>query len=187
MGISKIAQNVINTPWTLTDDFQFIITNNAYPLQISGAETVKDVFDKSIKSVDLPQMGSDTQHVMMGGEWRIYNSKHQPFTFSVVFRDFSGLSLRSYFVGLWIAAQRDYFDEAKSTINISVGGRSVFKSEHCLISSVSQVQFDNENSSIAEFSVEFASPYFSNDKIAMFGTYKFKVKAAAATKTIEGS
>ena len=186
MGISKIAQNVINTPWTLTDDFQFVITNKSYPLQVSGPETIKDIFDKCLKSVDLPQMGADTQNVMMGGEWRIYNSKHQPFSFSVTFRDFSGLSLRSYFVGLWIAAQRDYFDEAKSSINISVLGRSVFQSDDCLISSVSQVQFDNENSSIAEFTVEFSSPYFSNDKIAKFGTYKFEVKKTS-TSQIKGS
>ncbi len=174
MGIHRIAQNVMNTKWDLTDDFQFFISNKNFPLTTKGYETTQDIFDKCVISIDLPQMGSDVQNIMIAGEYRIYNDKHQPFAFTVTFRDFAGLSLRDYFTGVWIEAQSGYFNDVRSTVKISIDGTLSFASDDCLISSVSQVQFNNNDSQIVEFTVEFSSPYFTNSKISKFGTDGYK-------------
>ena len=174
-GIDNIIRNALRTKWTLTDDFSFNIYNTKRPLNVSsdGIEN-QDVFDMAAISIDLPQLGSDVESVMQAGEWRIYNTKFQPFTFSVTFRDFGGLDLRNYFAAVWMDAQRGYFDDVKSRVIISVNGKIAFESKDCLITAVSQVQLDNSNSQIAEFSVEFSSPYFSNWQISKFGSDAYR-------------
>lgn len=171
MGINAVMKNALRTNWTKTDDFMFTFSNNKRPLQVEGSNmTIQDVLDMCVINIDLPQLGSDVESVMQAGEWRIYNTKFQPFTFSITFRDFGALSLRNYFSAVWMDAQRGYFDDTKSTIKISVGGKIAFESEECLITAVSQVQLDNSNSQIAEFTVEFSSPYYSNSEIKNFGS-----------------
>ncbi len=167
-------KNALRTNWTLTDDFSFIFTNNKRPLTTSGSDmSVQDILDMSVINIDLPQLGSDVETVMQAGEWRIYNAKFQPFTFSATFRDFGSLDLRNYFSIVWMDAQRGYFDKVKSTVKISVNGGIVFETEDCLITSVSQVQLDNSNSQIAEFTVEFSTPYYSNSQIKNFGSDEY--------------
>lgn len=174
MGINRIMRNALRTNWALTDDFMFTFTNNHRPLNTSGTDiSVQDILDIAVINVDLPQLGSDVESVMQAGEWRIYNAKFQPFSFSVTFRDFGALNLRSYFSQVWMDAQRGYYDEVKSFVRISMDGGIVFESEDCLISAVSQVQLDNNNSQIAEFTVEFTSPYYSNAEVTRFGSDEY--------------
>ena len=170
MGINKIMRNALNTNWTRTDDFMFQFSN-AESVNVSGGNmTMDDVFNMCIINIDLPQLGSEASSVMQAGEWRIYNAKFQPFSFSVTFRDFGSLDLRNYFSKIWMNAQRGYYDDVKSTISISMNGKNVFKSSDCLITGVSQVQLDNNNAAVAEFTVEFSTPYYSNDTIDRFGS-----------------
>lgn len=181
MGINTIMKNALRANWTKTDDFQFIFTNKSKPLTVSGGGmSVQDVLDISVINIDLPQLGSAVESVMQAGEWRIYNAKFEPFSFSITFRDFGSLDLRNYFSSIWMDAQRGYYENVKSFIKISIGEKVVFESEDCLITAVSQVQLDNSNSQIAEFTVEFSTPYYSNDEISKFGSDGyFKAEATA--------
>ena len=154
MGINRIMQNALKTNWTRTDDFVFTFYNKR-KINIQGSDmSIQDIFDMCVINIDLPQLGSDVESVMMAGEYRIYNAKFRPFNFSVTFRDFGSLSLRNYFSAVWMDAQRGYYDEVKSSISISINGKIVFASEDCLINAVSQVQLDNNNSQIAEFKIK---------------------------------
>lgn len=186
MGIDRIMQNALKTNWTRTDDFVFTFYNKR-DINIQGSDmSIQDIYDMSVINIDLPQLGSDVESVMTAGEYRIYNAKFQPFTFSVTFRDFGSLSLRNYFSAIWMDAQRGYYDDVKSSISISIGGKIVFASEDCLINAVSQVQLDNNNSQIAEFTVEFSSPYYTNNDIKNFGSdnyYKAQSKLDTGSDT----
>lgn len=171
MGITSVMKNALRTNWCLTDDFQFTFANAHRPLNItSSGMTVQDVLDMTVINLDLPQLATTTESVMQAGEWRIYNAKFQPFTLTLTFRDFGSLDLRRYFSEIWMDCQRGYFDVHKSTVKISISGEVAFESEDCLITSVSQVQLDNNNSQIAEFTVEFTSPYYSAKGISKFGS-----------------
>lgn len=176
MGINKVMQNALRTNWTMTDDFMFTFINNQRQLEVNNNNgiTIDDVFDMAVIGIDLPQLGSDVEAVMMGGEWRIYNVKHQPFTFSIVFRDFGSLDLRNYFAAVWMDAQRGYYEDVKSTVMISINKNLVFMSDDCLVTAVSQVQLNNNDSQVAEFTVEFSSPYYSNSEINKFGSDDYK-------------
>ena len=167
-------KNALRTNWTMTDDFQFTMQNKNRPLTVSGGMGVQDVYDMAVLNVDLPQLGSDVESVMQAGEWRIYNAKFQPFNFSITFRDFGGLDLRNYYSAVWMDSQRGYYDDIKSKVTISVAGKIAFESEDCLITSVSQVQLDNSNSQITEFTVEFTSPYYTNWQIKNFGSDSYR-------------
>ncbi len=171
MGITRIMKNAIQANWAIVDDFQTIYIHRTRPLTTpNNGMTPQDILDIAIINIDLPQLASDAETVMQGGEWRIYNAKFQPFSFSITFRDFGGLDLRNYFSAVWMDAQRGYYDEVKSIVKISVADTIVFESEDCLITSVSQVQLSNDNTQIAEFTVEFTSPYYSNTQIKDFGS-----------------
>ncbi len=128
----------------------------------------------TIKNVDLPQLGSSVESVLQAGEYRIYSAKFQPFSFSITFRDFGGLDFRNYFSAIWMDSQRGYFNDVRSEVIISINSKLAFKSEDCLITAVSQVQLDNESSQIAEFTVEFTSPYYTNAQILKFGKDKWQ-------------
>ncbi len=186
MGITRIMRNAIQANWTLVDDFKFIFSNRTRPLSSAGnGLSVEDILDISVMNIDLPQLASDAETVMQAGEWRIYNAKFQPFTFSITFRDFGGLDLRNYFSAVWMDAQRGYYDEVKSVVKISVADTIVFESEDCLITSVSQVQLSNDNTQIAEFTVEFTSPYYSNTQIKDFGSYSYSNTYGAGIYALE--
>ena len=168
MAITEIMKTAMNLNWSKTDDFAFTFANNR-ELNVDSGVSKQGILDVTVKNIDLPQLGSDVESVMQAGEWRIYNAKFQPFTISVTFRDFGSLDLRAYFSAVWMDAQRGYYDDVKSVVNISMNGKVIFYSEDCLITAVSQVQLDNENSQVAEFTVEFSSPYYTNHQIKNFG------------------
>ena len=183
MGINKIMTNALKTRFAMTDDFQFTFSNQKFPLKTNTQMTPQDILDICIMNIDLPQLSADVQSILMGGEYRVVSSKFQPFTIALGFRDIYGLDLRNYFINIWAASQTMYFDEIKSGIKISSGKTSIFESNDCLITSVSQVQLDNSNSQIVEFTVEFTTPYFTNANIKDFGKNESKSMAAASIIT----
>ena len=187
-SINRIMRNALSTKWTKTDDFSFLFYNRFRPLTVKNSGmSIGDVFDMCVINVDLPQLGSSAESVIIGGEYRIYNAKFEPFTFSVTFRDFGSLDLRTYFSAVWMDAQRGYFDDVKSHIKISTQNNVVFESRDCLITGVSQVQMDNSNSQVAEFTVEFSSPYYSDSQIKDFGSDEYRNSQVGSISTkLEG-
>ena len=170
IGINRIMQNAKNANWALTDDFQFRFINANRPLNATESDlTAGDILDISVVNLDIPQLGSSVKTILQGGEYRIYNAIFEPFTVNVTFRDFGGMELRNYFSEVWMASQRGYFNDIKSTITISMGGNIIFHSDDCLINSVSQIQLNNASTQIAEFSVDFSSPYYTNALTDKFG------------------
>ena len=169
MGIHTIMSNALHADWNRTDDFQFTFSNKAIPLAAMGNLQPQDLLDVCTISVATPQLSADITPTMIGGGYRLHQTKFQPFTFSAVFRDLNGMELKSYFTKIWLGQQGQYFDDIKSEIKVSVGGKILFESSECLISSVSQSDFDNNNSQVSEFTVEFLSPFFSDGFIKEFG------------------
>ena len=169
MGIHDIMSNALNANWNRTDDFQFTFSNTAIPFEGAGNLQALDVLDICTISVATPQLSADITPTMIGGGYRLHQTKFQPFTFSAVFRDLNGMELKSYFTKIWLGQQGQYFDDIKSTIKLSVGGKVLFETSEAMISSVSQSDFDNNNSQISEFTVEFLSPFFSDGFIKNFG------------------
>ena len=171
MGIHKIMTNALRADWALTDDFQIYIFNKHLHLDGIQGFTNQDILDMCIINVDIPTMQADVPNTMVSGTWRVHAAKFQPFTVNVTFRDLNGLKLKEHFTEVWMAQQRQYFDDIKSEIKISVGQSEVFSSDNLLITSVSQSQLDNNNTQAVEFTVEFVSPTFSNSTVKDFGKF----------------
>ena len=175
MGISKLQRNALAANYTLTDDFVIEFINPKRQMTAEGTGmSPQDILDISIVSIQLPQLGSTVESVMQAGEYRVYNAKFQPFSFSMTLRDFGSLDLRNYFSAVWMDAQRGYYDDVKSKIKVSVRGKVVFESSDCLIHAVSTVDMNNSNTQVVEFNVEFTTPYYSNWQIKEFGSDEFE-------------
>jgi len=171
MGIHKIMTNALKADWALTDDFQIYIFNKFLHLDGIQSFTSQDILDMCVINVDIPTMQAEIPNTLVSGSWRVHTAKFQPFTLSVTFRDLAGLRLRERFIEIWMAQQRQYFDDIKSEIRIAINQEEVFGSDNLLISSVSQSQLDNNNTQAVEFTVEFVSPTFSNGLAEDFGKF----------------
>ena len=169
MGISNILNNIQSTKWTLTDDFEFSFSNPVVHLNTSTGLSPQDVWDMCVINIDTPQLTAGIQESVLGGTRRFYSQRFQLFNFSVTFRDVAGLELKEYFTDIWIKQQTYYFDEIKSTVQLTSNNKIVFKSQDCFVNDISQSQFDNGNNQILEFTVTFSAPYYSNSKIQDFG------------------
>ncbi len=182
-GINTIMQNVLKTDFAITDDFDFIFDNTKYKSNEFSKQGLKgsDVINMCTMNMDLPQMSSNITTVLHGGVYRLMAEKQTPFTCTVTFRDIAGTELRAYFIAIWMAQQTHYFDEIKSSLEIKMDKKTIYKTEDAMIQSISQIQFDNSNTQIVEFSVAFTSPYFTNEYQKEFGhlslskkDYKYK-------------
>ena len=170
MSVIRIMEAALNTNFQFTDDFTFFVHNNKHSFDdIASNMTTGDLFDVCVISVNTPQISSAINPILLGGAYRIFSSLFQPFTFSIVVRDLEGLGIKEHFTKIWMDQQKEYFDDIKSSVNITVKGKKIFGSDNCLISSVSQSDFDNNNSQISEFTVEFMSPTMSNTSQTDFG------------------
>lgn len=169
--ISSIIKNALATKWNLTDDFDFTFSNNKHYLtNLNTNLQPQEILDMCVMNIDMPQLMGDVEEVLQGGEYRLIAKKFMPFTLSVTFRDILGLKLRDYFIKIFQNQQTEYFDVIKSSIQVKTQDNLIFKSEDILIVSVSQVQIDNTNTQITEFSVEFKTPYYTNSGMK-FGDY----------------
>jgi hypothetical protein len=173
MSVNKIISNIVRANWNLTDDFSFMFVNNnenVEPPNMQGFQPL-DIYDMSVINIDMPQVSGDLESILQGGEYRLVAKKFQPFTITVTFRDFLGLKLRDYFLRIYMLQQTEYQEKIKSFIEIRTKDELLFESAECMIASVSQVQLDNSNTQISEFSVEFHSPYYTNTDTKEFGKY----------------
>jgi len=168
MGISQTIRNAMNSRWALTDEFVFTFNNTKYDLQQQELSP-QDVWDISVINIDTPQLSAAVNDVVIGGTRRIYTSLHETFSVSVTFRDTEGMNLKQYFDKIWAAQGTYYFDEIKSTIQISTYGKNYFHSDDILIADVSQTQLNNDNNQIVEFTVSFTCTSFSTDTLSGFG------------------
>ena len=168
MGIHKIMTNALNTKFSLTDDFQFTFGNRMFTLEGSPLP-IQELLEICTINVDITALDASLDTQIMGGSYRVKVSRYQPFTINITFRDIYGLKLREYFTKIWMAQQTQYFDDIKSSIKLSVENNVLFSSDNCLISNISQINFDNNNTQITEFTVSFTSPYMSNSSTSNFG------------------
>ena len=165
-------ENALGTDWNFTDEFDTSFHNNKYSLNEMSTTvglSAQDLLDMCVMNIDMPQVSGDIDSVLIAGEYRLNAKKFQPFTITITFRDVLGLKLRDYFMKIWQETQTQYFNDIKSSISIKTKGNLLFESDTCLISSVSQVQLDNSNTQVAEFSVEFQTPHYTNSDTKEFG------------------
>jgi len=169
MGVSNIIKNIKSTEWAITDDFMFTFNNPAVPLSLDTGVSPQDIWDMCVINIDTPQISADVSSSILGGTYKLYTRRFNLYTLSTTFRDVAGMGLKSYFTQILFKQQSMYFDEIKSSINVSINGQIVYASNDVLITDVSQSQFDNNNNQIAEFTVTFTAPYFSNKDITDYG------------------
>jgi len=165
--------NALHADWCYTDDFQLYIYNKKVAMNINNMQP-QAILDMCTILVDTPQLSSDVTSTLVSNTWRIHNSNFQPFSFSVTFRDVGGLGLKNYFTEIWVLQQTEYFNDIKTEVSLIAGGKGIFDTSDCLISNISQSQFDNGNNQISEFTVEFTSPTISNKAVNNFGKYEAK-------------
>jgi hypothetical protein len=171
MGINDIVNNIKRNKWTWTDDFSFFFQNNAVQFP-STYYNPQDIWDMCTINIDLPQMSSNIESVVIGQEYRFWVPLHDTFTFTITFRDMEQMKLKEYFTKIWTEQQKKYYDDIKSTVKIVAGEGIMFESNDILISNISQSQLDNANTQIIEFSVEFIAKSFSNNTIKDFSGWK---------------
>jgi hypothetical protein len=182
MGIHKIMTNALNTKFSLTDDFQFTFGNKMFSIEGSPLP-IQELLEICTINVDVTALDAALDAQIMGGSYRIKVSRYQPFIINITFRDIYGLKLREYFTKIWMAQQTQYFDDIKSNIKISVENNVIFSSNDCLINNISQINFDNNNTQITEFTVSFTSPYMSNSNTSNFGEPGHVVAGNTSTST----
>ena len=188
----KNIQNLIDlskeTNWSLTDNFSVYFSFPETPDGVSKytfdfkkfthLENIEDIFQMSVTTVNVPDMRSGEITSVLGGEYRIQNKMFELFRFSVTFKDFNNHVLYRYFQMLWAASQYEYLDNVKIGVFITSGDFDdvIFSSPECLIENVSQLTYDQGNTQIAEFSVEFKTATVSNMTLREFGNIKYAEK-----------
>lgn len=172
MGINKIMNNALKTKWNLTDEFMFTFSNQYFDLEKPASRagmSKQDLLNMCVMNIDMPQLSGDIDAVLHGGQYRLNAKKFSPFVITVTFRDIFGLKLRDYFLEIWAKTQTEYFEDIISAMEITTQDELLFKSDDCIIASVSQVQLDNASTQISEFSVEFQTAYYTNSDLEKFG------------------
>ncbi len=158
MAINDIVTNIYKAKFAIVDDFEFIFLNNTTKFTGIQGFTPEEVWKMCCINIDNPQLASGVGLSLHGGVWRQIAQRNETYTFSVNFRDFEGLELRKYFIKVWEKQQKGYYDDIVSHVQIKIDKQMIFESSKVLISNISQVQFDNNNTQIAEFTISFASP-----------------------------
>ena len=130
--INDIMINALGTKWNLTDDFETMFLNPKFQLSeiasVVGLDA-QSLLDICVMNIDLPQLSADLDAVIHAREYRLNAKLHQPFTVSITFRDVLGLKLRDYFTEIWIAQQREYFNDIKSEIKVYSQRELIFESD----------------------------------------------------------
>jgi len=168
MGINNIIKNTLKTKWTWTDDFSFFFQNPKIQFPSDMNLSPQDVWDIAVLNIDLPQLSSQVDTIIMAQKHRFWVPLHDTFTFTVTFRDVEKMKLKEYFTQIWAEQQTEYFDNIKSTVQIAAGEGKMFESSNVLIANVSQSQLDNSNTQIIEFSVEFISSDITTNTLKEF-------------------
>jgi len=194
MDINSIIKEVQNTNWQKSDDFKIIITTSNEKLSVQKVLGVKDVdalWAKSVISFETPTISAPASEHYLGGEWRIQTGRPEVFKFGMKFRDFDSGDLRRYFATLFTYNQYNYVEDSYIQIKVTNTADDIviFKSDEVLIENVSAGNFDSQNSSISEFSVQFTSPTYTDDFLERMGSKeyieKFQEDPALAAKRQE--
>jgi hypothetical protein len=187
----ETVDNILKTNWDLTDDFEFILTNEF--LSKNSVEIFNnEILAKAVVSVEVPVLTSQEMDVVFAGVRRTNVRMQELFRFTVRFRDFDKGIIRKYFTTLFIAQQYLYFDDVKSNIVIKLGNKTMFGSENCFISQISAVTYDHNNTGISEFDVTFVSTSYSDEFISNFGSdteynHNFSNKTFSSSSTIKSN
>jgi hypothetical protein len=168
VGINNTIRNAMRNRWALTDEFLFTFNNTKYHID-PGELTPQDFWDIHTMNIDTPQFSAGVNDIVIGGTRRLYTSLFDSFTISVTFRESEGMGLKEYFDKIWAAQGTYYFDEIKSTIQVSSFGSTIFHSDDILISNISQTQLSYDNNQILEFTVSFVCTSFSTNTLGQFG------------------
>jgi hypothetical protein len=170
MSIDRIMTNIQKANWIWTDDFKFFFFNRQIPL--AGFEFYgDDIWDMCTINIDTAQLSSSPTDVVLAGKHRYWVPLQGTISITATFRDYEGMKLKEYFTKIWYAQQKEYFDDIKSTVKIfGAWDNILFESDHILIDSVSQTQFDNNNTQIAEFSVVFSTGVYSTAEVQGIGS-----------------
>jgi hypothetical protein len=163
--------NVQSASWIWTDDFRFFFSNNKVTLDNFQGYTGLDIWDMCIINIDTAQLSATPTDVVMAGKHRYWVPLQGTINITATFRDFEGMRLKEYFTKIWHKQQKEYFDVIKSTVKIFDAFENIiFESDHILIDSISQSQFDNANTQITEFSVVFSTGVYGTGEVKGIGS-----------------
>ena len=172
-SISNIIKQASLTKWNLTDDFDLFFSNTKINVNDVLNEVNNNIFDLCTISLSMPSMSAPEIDDVLGGERRIGVRMHEAFRFNIRLRDLYGGKLREYFSLIWIAQQYEYFDDIKNTVKITQGDYIIFESNDAIITGVSGISYDNNNTAIGEFEINIVAKKFSSDLIVSYGASNF--------------
>jgi len=190
-SFNNAINTMVNTDWTLTDEFNFIYHNTLIPIEKMnivlarnglGAGTTQDAINASIMSVSVPELTSAEIENVSGGERRSGVKMHEFFRFEVKFRDQDALKMRRYFEKIWMAQQYEYFNDIKSSVTVTHKGIQIFWTDTALITGVSAVEFNNDTTAIGEFTLQFVSRTYNDNDIKGFGESNYVDKFVPANQ-----
>ena len=174
MNISDLSNNINSKNWTLTDNFTIQIDND-----IQGNRITQEDWNISTISVSLPELSAGESEAILGGEYRLNSKIQDLFRFTITFRDYDQLKIRSYFENKFILQQLEYPDAISTNIRIDYvedygksEGIKIFETS-ALITNISGTTFNNSESNIQEFTVSFSSTSYNNHIFNGFGSSQF--------------
>jgi len=176
--VNTVTSSIMTTPWDFSDDFSVLIENpklkdwgKSISYQFGMLSMLGDMshsWEASVISVEVPQLSSQENDIVLGGRRFVNVRQNELFRFNIKFRDVHG-SLRDFFTKVWIAQQYMYLDDIATIITIKAHDAVLFKASKCLISQISAQTFDHNNTGLSEFDVTFVCPDFSNYSVKDFG------------------
>ena len=168
MDFSKGLKRAYDIKWSYVNTFTVQMQFEENIAKFIGWSTAdeKDV-NLNIININTPQLTNNPVEMYIGDRWKIHNGRDEIYNFSITFRDQDQLALYRKFVKAYFYQKSHYFDDIKMTITLYKDAdymtevdRKIFNFEDVMISSVSQIQFNNTTEAqIAEFDVEFKCAY----------------------------
>jgi len=171
----KFADSIVQayqTNWSYSNTFSVQIQFAPKIAKYIGWETSteRDI-NLNLVSIDTPQFSNQPIEVYVGDRWKLHVGRNEAYAFSMTFRDQDQMSYYKTFLKAYYYQQKEYFDNVKMTITLwkdadyldEADDSILFNFEDTIISSVSQLQFNNTTEAqIAEFTVQFkcATPDF---------------------------
>ena len=174
-SLHEAISSIYNTKWTLNTNFS--VTINPSPENLLWNEVGLNVYDFNlyIKSVTLPQYGSNSIiEDYINDRYRIAQGAYDVASIQLSFKDFDAFTLYKSFLKYLTKSKNMYFNDISFDIDIfkhpdypGEVPKKIMTIEKCIIKYVSTITLSNENEAqIGEFDIQIHSACVPNINIS---------------------
>lgn len=161
MKLADAVRAAYNRKWSTANNFTVQIDLKGS--RIAAVGQFQEDINLSIISIKTPDITNAGIEAFIANEWRIHNGRDNLYSYNITFRDYDQMFLYQKFQRMYAITKEYYFNEVffdtilyKDADWSGEGQREIIRLEDSIISSVSNLDFNNTaDSSVAEFSVEF--------------------------------